>query len=578
MRQHYTSRIISHEAGSIGENNNMGRSSPPGSPTRFPPTEVIMEKYIGRRREGHFRGLSEGTSPTVIETSPLSLEDRNTRADTVRHSNVQTRRSEQHNRMSYNYSGNHDIADIAISGKIGTSKRPSSNNRGMNNGSRHYTENQSTRRVGPPAASPDDEYRNSEYTKTMSRRTDILTWRMDPSQSLSDFELTVIGIDDKMATKKYFDDKKKMKKKQSKRKDKWMVEGLYLDMSQSDEDESDDDEGRHNSNIKDNRHLAFGPEHQSHNVQVHTSLSGSKSSNYPVVKKYHLHKVNLAVGMRSCDYFARLFQKKNDSISSHSIEIPISCLPAIPHMLDYVYNPDPTTPVCATTLTAIPLRYLGTLLGCRSLFESATRFLHEDLQPKTAIEYLQQAELYKQTKLAGVCTRICAESFDQLKITWFASLSPHLMKKILHSKYFTRSMDSLALSSKIASYCRCQAHKIIDRGTLLALTNEMIIPVICPEEALFFIQMMIRLGMDIMEDPNTTRDDQYLSSKERSLYERCINAAPTVVTGVIDSLTQCNGEVNRRASRQAQSACGDYARLPPQIKVDLLEYALASSV
>jgi hypothetical protein len=395
---------------------------------------------------------------------------------------------------------------------------------------------------------------------------------MEPSLSLSDFTLCIIAVNDKDAVATFQREKKKRHmKKQSKRRDKWMVEGLYLDMSQS---VSEDDRSG-------NSCCGAGGHDKEHmrDIRVHSNSSRPNTSNYSVVEKYHLHKVNLAVGLRSCGYFSRLFMKQDDDSnnSEHSLEVPISCLPAIPAMLDFLYTTHPNAEVYATTATAIPLRYLGNLLHNPTLFDSATTFLRKDLCPATAVDYLKHAELFKQRKLADVCVRICAESFGQLKITWFASLAPHLMKRILHSRYFTRSINSWALCSKIASFCRCQSQQI-DIAMLLSLTDAKIMPNVSPEEALFFIQILLASGMN-MED--LARDD-YISSKERSLYERCIDAAPTVVQGVIDSLRQDGSTgVMRLPSgshmrpNQRKNACDDYSRLPPQIKVDLLEYALA---
>jgi hypothetical protein len=96
--------------------------------------------------------------------------------------------------------------------------------------------------------------------------------------------------------------------------------------------------------------------------------------------QYYLHKVNLAVGLRSCEYFSRLFRKKSSSsdgsiVKEHTIELPKSCLQAIPAMLDYLYDPDPTVQVNATTTTAIPLRYLGEHLGNRLLQHASFRWI-----------------------------------------------------------------------------------------------------------------------------------------------------------------------------------------------------------
>ena len=113
----------------------------------------------------------------------------------------------------------------------------------------------------------------------------------------------------------------------------------------------------------------------------------------------------------------------------------------------------------------------------------------------------------------------------------------------------------------------------IDRNDLLSLTNANIMPVISPEEALFFIRIMIRLGIDMEK---LLHDDD---SRERNLYERCIDAAPEVMLNLIDSSCPRNNVHHRNynvpTSRQTKNARADYDRLPPQIKVQLLEYALA---
>ena len=178
-------------------------------------------------------------------------------------------------------------------------------------------------------------------------------------------------------------------------------------------------------------------------------------------------------------------------------------------------------------------------------------------------------DLYQQKKLVEVCIRLCAENFDRLKITWLASLSSNLMKRILYSRYFTTTIDSKVLSSKLASYCRCQLHKI-DTSTLLFLTNIKIMPMVCPQEALFYIQILIRLGMNM--------DDK----RAKSLYDRCIDASPDIVQVVCQErggiTYDVAGKYTGQTSRLIRTARVDYSRLPPNVKVDLLEYALSKQI
>ena len=73
--------------------------------------------------------------------------------------------------------------------------------------------------------------------------------------------------------------------------------------------------------------------------------------------------------------------------------------------------------------------------------------------------------------------------------------------------------------------------------------------------------------------------DIIISKKERNLYVRCISAAPVVMKDVIESLSKGNaGDVDGQRGYHGKSITqtkNDYTRLPAQIKVDLLEYALA---
>ena len=401
----------------------------------------------------------------------------------------------------------------------------------------HVTESHKEKQQKPRSKSKRRSKTSRRRQQSNSTRQDTLTWRMSPNASLSDFTLSVIGIDDTEAIHKHLLEKeKRRKKKRSKRRDQWMVEGLYLDMSRS-----EDCDGECSADVS--------------TKATDTPPEG----HYRLKEQYHLHKVNLAVGLRSCEYFSRLFQKASSSsdcshVREHTLELPKSSLEAIPAMLDYLYDPDPTVQVNATTTTAIPLRHLGKYLGNPLLFDSATRFLQMDLRKETAVTYLQQAEAYKQTKLAEVCARVCAESFTQIKMTSLSMLDPYLMKKILYSKYFRPDIDSRAICAKIASYCRCQ-NKSISTKMFLSFTSENVMQNICPEEALFFIQFMIGLGIDVSYD----------NQKAGRLYERCILAAPYMMQEVVNS---------SRKGRIAKNASGSYAKLPSQIKVQLLEFAL----
>lgn len=473
-------------------------SHSPRCASRFPSSVALHQ---GKKMFNHESPKGSITATTGMLTSPLS---------SVHYSPVEPKRRSRH---SNNYNQHCD---------------------------KHFNVNESHKEEQQIPRSTNKQSRkiNRRRQHSSSTRHETLTWKMDPIVSFSDFTLSIIGIEDKEAIDKHLLGKeKRRKKKRSKSRDDWMVEGFYLDML-----DSEDSDGGCESSVD------------------------APSVKSTTTAQYYLHKVNLAVGLRSCEYFSRLFRKKSSSsdgsiVKEHTIELPKSCLQAIPAMLDYLYDPDPTVQVNATTTTAIPLRYLGEHLGNRLLFDSATRFLQMDLSPETAVTYLQQAETYEQKKLAEVCARVCAESFTQIKMTCLSMLEPHLMTKVLYSKYFRPEIECRAICAKIASYCRCQ-EKSLNTKMFLLLTSENVMQYVCPEEALFFIQFMIGLGIDVSYD----------NQEAGRLYERCILAAPHMMQEVVNR--SCKGHVGRIA----KNASGSYAKLPPQIKVELLEFALTQQL
>ena len=76
---------------------------------------------------------------------------------------------------------------------------------------------------------------------------------------------------------------------------------------------------------------------------THIQPARAKTFNYPVVEKYHLWKVNLAMGLWSCKCFPRLFRKKDgDSNSSgHCLVVLFSFLPTDPVLLQSWSRPLP---------------------------------------------------------------------------------------------------------------------------------------------------------------------------------------------------------------------------------------------
>jgi len=353
----------------------------------------------------------------------------------------------------------------------------------------------------------------------------MLSWRLDPDESLSDWTLTVISNDDL--------DQKNISK----------------DTSESRSDESD----------------KTGLEEP-----LVRTLEQSKSM-LPS-RKYFVHKTQLAVGPRRSEYFSNLFKKKrlsmaesnetSESASKHKgtrIELRPSAANAFPIMLDFIYSPV-GSPVEATTESAVALRHLATCFGIRELFDSITAFIKNDLSVDTAPTYLAEADTYKHEKLVDVCAHICSKNFEFIKFATIVTLPPILFEKVVTSPDLVCSSE--VLSSRVAAYCRCRPGTV-DAAMLKAITNVRIMPRIAPEESLFYLKILMEL--DAEERGNDEGKNTTIREKGE-LYDRCIKASAEIVNVALSTPKR-----NSTQNRQTKTAVREYNSLPPAIKVDLLE-------
>jgi hypothetical protein len=370
------------------------------------------------------------------------------------------------------------------------------------------------------------------------RRSNGLSWRVDPDESLSDWTLTVVSNPQLNKSNNDFD-------------------------SDHDDEESDEDEGR-----DDERHY----------FQLRR-----KQNDYPI-KKYFVHRTQLAVGPRRSDYFAKMFhyrntKKKNGkSPTGTRIELRPSAAAAFPAMLDFMYSSDPPN---TTTESAVALRHLATCFGIRPLFEAVTEFIKTDLRPDTAPTYLVEAHGFSHEKLFQSALNICAQHFESIKFSHLVKLTPQLFEQVVSSPLMECSSE--ALSSRVASYCRCRPG-VVDAETLQLLTHPDRMPKIAAEESLFFLHLIAEVEQD-------DADDESLSIGGRrklgtnSLYSRCVEASDDIVRIAIlntrdkkDSAKKVKkGKKSSSESRPTRTAVKEYYSLPAQMRVDLLENALLNS-
>jgi hypothetical protein len=235
-------------------------------------------------------------------------------------------------------------------------------------------------------------------------------------------------------------------------------------------------------------------------------------------------------------------------------------------MLDFLYSAVGTPPQ-VTTETAVALRHLATCFGIRELFDSVTAFIKADLSPETSPTYLLEAETYAHEKLRSAALNACAQHFESIKFSRIVTLTPSLLEQVVTSPNLKAS--SRVLSARVASYCRCRPGSV-DAKMLQLLTRPDRMPEIAPEESLFFLHLI--------SEVDDEGDDESLGGRrsggQHSLYNRCLEASADIVRVIVVSKGNAS---NKRVSTPARNAAKEYYSLPPTMKVDLLEHALAKS-
>ena len=350
----------------------------------------------------------------------------------------------------------------------------------------------------------------------------VLTWRLDPDESLSDWTLTVVS-------------------------------NPSLDQKDDDNKEEEPDEDRNQE----------------------TTVRSIPSSYFktPLVihptKKYFVHRTQLAVGPRRSEYFAKLFrnkQPKGSKANGTRIEVRPAAATSFPAMLDFIYSPL-GSPAQVTTESAVALRHLATCFGIRELFDFVTEFIKKDLCYETSPTYLMEAQNFRHQKLFDVSLTLCAENFELIKFSKIVTLSAELFVMVVDTEELKCSSE--VLSSRVASYCRCRPGAI-DVDMLKKITNRKKMPLIAPEESLFFLHLLSEIDGD---DVSVSTSDP---SRTQDLYKRCVIASTEVVRMATESKETAPSKKSSE-SRPKRNAVKEYHSLPAAVKVDLLEQALAGS-
>jgi len=145
---------------------------------------------------------------------------------------------------------------------------------------------------------------------------------------------------------------------------------------------------------------------------------------------YHVHKNVLGTGLRCSQYFARLFLSGNLSENegnSSSIELEKTAFDIFQEFLDYVYgqasymvNMDDDDLPLAVEITAesvpktaewhhnraVAMLHLARYFRVKPLFKDATKFIEENLNTITAVNYMIEADQYGEEKVRAAAEEL----------------------------------------------------------------------------------------------------------------------------------------------------------------------------
>ena len=382
--------------------------------------------------------------------------------------------------------------------------------------------------------------------KFYMRTSPVLSWRLDPDESLSDWTIAVVSSPDL------------------------------------------EEKGPKQVDVHDDGNEEYCATRRTSKQPRGGDLSSSSAVNeLPLTKIYFVHRTQLAVGPRKSEFFYNLFKREQsksqvqhqqsrgdcESTDSTSPDKPrtnytkIELIPAaascFPLMLDYLYSKD-GTPLAIKTESAVALRQLASTFGIRSMFKETTTFIKDDLKPETATTYLLEAKKFKNKKLQVSAMEIIASSFLTIKFSSLVRLSTDILTQVIQSGNL-KVGDEARFSSRIAAYCRCREDEL-NLGILNGYTNRSILSNVDDSESIYFLHLLF----DLKEKEGNTKNIESMN-----LFQLCMLKVPKVLGSLhIPRLIKASSGGGIRKQKKDLELYND---LPAEIKVQLLERSFETS-
>lgn len=151
---------------------------------------------------------------------------------------------------------------------------------------------------------------------------------------------------------------------------------------------------------------------------------------------FYCHKVYLAKGPRSCEYFSGLFRKavtlSEEQDDTSRIALSSEDAKAFPVMLDFIYSSNGLLSVNSGNV--ISLRSLAQYFLCRELMTKANTFIQHDLSKDTAVGYLRAASERNDMKVQESARKLIVENYSDMNADELVALPVDLLRSIVCSK------------------------------------------------------------------------------------------------------------------------------------------------
>lgn len=280
---------------------------------------------------------------------------------------------------------------------------------------------------------------------------------------------------------------------------------------------------------------------------------------------YHIHKSEVGHGPRRSKFLAAKFDEDEQAdVTDPNTEVylPSRVAALFPEFLDYVYSDI----LQLTTRNVLALKHLSNHFDVRTLYKKTNAFVESDLNLKTAPTYLSEADLVLDEDVQKKAVQLMAENFGRMDMTVIAQLPAKMFKEVLSSPHL--EVESEFLSSKVAQFMRYTDGSAISDEMLFMLTHPQIMPMICPDEAFFFLNWGLKYPQVLDE------------GADASLRNRCIEAVSrswmTTLAGPIATLRP-DAAKGIHAGNLNPECAFNYSSLPADIKVEIFEASILAA-